>query len=91
VVAIHRQSLGSDHVWEFFEVLFIHVEVPDLDSMVGAACRKELDVGREKQSGQVHACTGMGCKDSAWKQSGRILILEHAPDVDVALRRLVRD
>ena len=50
--------------------------------MIGAACCKMTDVWREENSSHI---SGMSLKRRHWYQRGDVAVLEHAPDVNVAL------
>ena len=50
--------------------------------MIGAACCKMTDVWRKKNSSHIG---GMSLKRCHWYQRGDVLVLVHAPDVNVAL------
>ena len=50
--------------------------------MIGAACCKMTDVWREENSSHI---SGMSLKRCHWYQRGDVAVLEHAPDVNIAL------
>ena len=58
------------------------VDRPDAGVVVGAAGTKMADVGGEKHAGDVG---GVGLEGGYGDERGDVAVLEHAPDVDVAL------
>lgn len=72
---------------EGFEGIFVHVNVPDSDCVVGRASGEEFDIGGEEEPGKVGF---VGVEDTARLESGGVVVLVHSPDVDVALGGSVR-
>lgn len=64
------------------QVFFVHVNLPNPDSMVGGTGGEELDVGRQQQTGQV---VFVSFENPAREEGGGVVVLIHAPDIDVAL------
>ena len=62
------------------------VDGPDAGIVVGAAGAEVADVGGEEDAGDV---VGVGLKGGDGDKGGDVAVLEHAPDVDVALVDMV--
>lgn len=60
------------------------VNGPNARIVIGAACCEMTDVRREENSSYIG---GMSLKRRHWYQRGDVAILEHAPDVNVALEK----
>lgn len=56
---------------------------PDLGCVIGRACRKLLDVGREEDSGDVLLMRREVCHR---KELSMLVVLNECPDKDVALK-----
>lgn len=82
VAAVSGLGFGHD-----FQVVLVHVDLPDPDRVVGAARREELDVRGQEQARQV---VFVGFEDSARQQGCGVVVLVHSPNVDIALDLVVR-
>lgn len=60
------------------------VDGPDSRIVIGAACCEMADVWREENSSYISVMSLKGCH---WYQRGDVAILDHPPDVNVALER----
>lgn len=60
----------------------IGVNRPDTCRMVGRTGREVSDIGGEENASNVGL---MGDKFAYWNERGDVFVLDHAPDVDVAL------
>lgn len=58
------------------------VDGPDAGGVVGAAGREVADVGGEEDAGYVGV---MGDEFADWDEGGDVFVLEHAPDIYIAL------
>lgn len=65
-----------------FQVFFIHVNLPNPDGVVGGTRGEELDVRRQQQTSQV---VFVSFENTAREEGGGVVVLIHAPDIDVAL------
>lgn len=60
----------------------VRVDGPDAGIVVGAAGGEVADVGREEHAGYVG---GVGLEGGHSDEGGDVAVLQHAPDIDVAL------
>lgn len=75
------------NAFDMFEILLVHVDLPDSYGMVGAASCQKADIGTEEESRQI---VFVRFKLATGKESGGVLVLVHTPDVDIALGEISR-
>lgn len=63
-------------------MFLVHVDFPDSHGMIGTASCKKLDVRRKQEPREV---VFVSFEDTTGQEGGGIVVLIHAPDVDVAL------
>ena len=75
-------SFRGEILVTFDVVRAVGIDGPDSSVVVGRTGCEVADVGREENSGDVG---GVGLERSYWDEGGYVAVLEHAPDVNVAL------
>jgi hypothetical protein len=66
-----------------FKLKHLVVDAPDLGGMVRRARCKMSDVGRQQHSCDVF---GVGLEFCHWQELGDVAVLDHPPDIAIALR-----
>ena len=63
----------------------MRIQIPDFGGMIGRASRKMFNVGRKKDTGEIIL---VGLERTDWNNPSEFGILNHPPDINVALKRL---